>query len=51
MAIQLINRYHVIKSLLDEHNDDMKKKGHQMIQRVVAGEFLVVLYVKSLYTV
>ena len=41
MAIQLIYRYHVITSLLDEHNDDTNVEGRKMIQRVVVGEFLV----------
>ena len=42
MAIQLDKRrYHMIKSMSDEHNDDTKVKGHKMIQHVIVVEFLV----------
>ena len=41
MAIQMIYRYHVITSLLDEHNDNTKVEEHKMTQHVVVGEFLV----------
>ena len=41
MAIQLIYRYHVITSMLDEHNDNMNAEGRKRIQRVIVGEFLV----------
>ena len=41
MAIQLIYRCHVIMSLLNEHSGNMNVEGLKMIQRIVAGEFLV----------
>ena len=41
MAIQLINRYHVITSLLDEHSGDTNVEGLKIIQHIVVGEFLV----------
>ena len=41
MVIQLIYRYHMVKSLSDKHNDDTKTKGHKTIQRIEVGEFLV----------
>ena len=41
MAIQLIYRYHMITSLLDEHSGDTNVEGLKMIQCIVVGEFLV----------
>ena len=41
MAIQLIYRDHVIKSLSDEHSGDTNLEGLKMIQRIVVGEFFV----------
>ena len=41
MAIQLTYRYHVITSLPDKYNDDMKVEGCKIIQRIVVGKFFV----------
>ena len=41
MAIQLIHRYQVITSLLDEYSGDTNMEGLKMIQRIVVGEFHV----------
>ena len=41
MAIQLIYRYHVIKSLSGERSDDTNVERLKMIQHIVVGEFLV----------
>ena len=41
MVIQLIYRYHVIKALSEEHNDNTNVEGCKMIQRVIVGEFRV----------
>ena len=50
MAIQLIYRYHVITSLSDEYSSDTNVEKLKMIQHIVVGDFLVCLYVESLYT-